>query len=294
VKDIRSLLGAANFFCSHIPNLTEYSTILTKLTKKDAEFEWSSECQWAYEGIKREIEENTTNYYPNKQFPFHIMVSVSNNAFTGIIFQEIMDKNRIVACHSQTWKANQTSWTAVEWELHAFCTIIKKYYYFLLGSKIVIHPKWNWAETIEAQPYHSDRLMKCIIFLQMAGASREPVNKKKGKVYDWLENEVGPLVWEGDIPTSNNEVSSTLGDRSQENHNVPKPSNAGPCLKTLVVAYFGVHPDKNLSEIFGNLEKEQLKDEEIQNIMKTKKNQIRKFDGYWFRRGKDRKYRMIQ
>ena len=40
LKDLRSFLGACNFYRRHIPNFTYSSAILTDLTKKDAKFQW--------------------------------------------------------------------------------------------------------------------------------------------------------------------------------------------------------------------------------------------------------------
>ena len=40
LKDLRSFLGACNFYRRHIPNFTYSSAILTDLTKKDSKFQW--------------------------------------------------------------------------------------------------------------------------------------------------------------------------------------------------------------------------------------------------------------
>ena len=49
VKGVRSLLGFANFYREFISRYSELVTPLTALTRKDHQFEWTGECQAAFE-----------------------------------------------------------------------------------------------------------------------------------------------------------------------------------------------------------------------------------------------------
>ena len=50
--DIQSFLGLINYLAEFIPNLAEYSTILSCLTKIGIEFVWANTEQKAFEEIK--------------------------------------------------------------------------------------------------------------------------------------------------------------------------------------------------------------------------------------------------
>ncbi|KJZ68052.1 hypothetical protein HIM_12556 [Hirsutella minnesotensis 3608] len=52
VKGVRSFLGFANYYRQFIPRFSNIAAPLTALTKKDAVFTWSKECDKAFEGLK--------------------------------------------------------------------------------------------------------------------------------------------------------------------------------------------------------------------------------------------------
>ena len=52
VKGVRSFLGFANYYRQFIPKFSNIASPLTALTKKDAAFAWSKECQTAFEELK--------------------------------------------------------------------------------------------------------------------------------------------------------------------------------------------------------------------------------------------------
>ena len=45
VKEVRSFLGMVNYYRRVIPNYTQHSCELTKLTKKNVRFEWTQKCE---------------------------------------------------------------------------------------------------------------------------------------------------------------------------------------------------------------------------------------------------------
>ncbi|XP_044718750.1 reverse transcriptase (RNA-dependent DNA polymerase) domain-containing protein [Hirsutella rhossiliensis] len=52
VKGVRSFLGFANYYRQFIPRFSNIAAPLTALTKKDAVFAWSKECDKAFEELK--------------------------------------------------------------------------------------------------------------------------------------------------------------------------------------------------------------------------------------------------
>jgi hypothetical protein len=55
VKGIRSFVGFANYYRQFIPQFSALARPLTELTKKDATFVWSKECQEAFEDLKARL-----------------------------------------------------------------------------------------------------------------------------------------------------------------------------------------------------------------------------------------------
>ena len=54
-KDVRSFLGFTGYYRRFIENFTKIASPLLKLPKKYCEFSWDSECQAAFETMKRRI-----------------------------------------------------------------------------------------------------------------------------------------------------------------------------------------------------------------------------------------------
>ena len=52
VKSVRSFLGLVNFFRKFIPDAANVMRPLNDLTKKDALFDWTEECQVSFDTLK--------------------------------------------------------------------------------------------------------------------------------------------------------------------------------------------------------------------------------------------------
>ena len=55
VKSLQSFLGSVNWFCRHIASHAELQKPLNALTKKDAEWIWTEDCERAWLCLKRSL-----------------------------------------------------------------------------------------------------------------------------------------------------------------------------------------------------------------------------------------------
>ena len=53
VKDIRSFLGFANFYCWFIPDYSTVTHPLLDITKKDNRWDWIPACQQSFDSLKK-------------------------------------------------------------------------------------------------------------------------------------------------------------------------------------------------------------------------------------------------
>jgi hypothetical protein len=60
---------------------------LTNLLKKDIKFEWTAECQTAFDELKHVLTSSPLLQYPDFQKPFNIMCGDSNFAVGSILSQ---------------------------------------------------------------------------------------------------------------------------------------------------------------------------------------------------------------
>jgi len=84
VKGIRSFLGFGNFYQKFISNYMEITKPLNKLTKKMKIFEWSQECQTAFENLKKKFLKEPVLIIPDPSKQFFIESDTSKWA-TGAV-----------------------------------------------------------------------------------------------------------------------------------------------------------------------------------------------------------------
>jgi hypothetical protein len=85
VGEIRAFLGLINYIGGFIPGLAQHSSLLSRLTKKDIEFEWKEAQQRVFLDIKRLVERTLVCRpiaYENPELIF-VVANASNYAIGG-------------------------------------------------------------------------------------------------------------------------------------------------------------------------------------------------------------------
>jgi len=85
VKGVRSFLGFGNFYQKFIGKYTEITKPLNELTKKTKFFEWSQECQKAFENLKEKFLEEPVLIIPNPSKQFFVESDTSKWAMGAVL-----------------------------------------------------------------------------------------------------------------------------------------------------------------------------------------------------------------
>ena len=72
VKDIRSFLGLANYYRRFIKNFASIASPLTALLRKNAKFQWTVECQNAFDTLKQALISGPILSFPDFNLPFEL------------------------------------------------------------------------------------------------------------------------------------------------------------------------------------------------------------------------------
>jgi Reverse transcriptase (RNA-dependent DNA polymerase)/RNase H-like domain found in reverse transcriptase len=91
LKQTRSFLGFGNFYRKFISHCSELARPLNDLTKKDKKFEWTTECQEAFDTMKKRFTEEPVLLMPNQSKPFQIESDASKVATGAVLTQ--LDSN---------------------------------------------------------------------------------------------------------------------------------------------------------------------------------------------------------
>jgi hypothetical protein len=87
IKQVRGFLGFGNFYRRFIWRFSELARPLHNLLKKDKKFEWSNDCQKAFDTLKKRFTEEPVLMMPDQTRPFQIETDASKYATGAILTQ---------------------------------------------------------------------------------------------------------------------------------------------------------------------------------------------------------------
>jgi RNase H-like domain found in reverse transcriptase/Reverse transcriptase (RNA-dependent DNA polymerase) len=87
LKQTQSFLGFGNFYRKFISHYSELARPLNNPTKKDKKFEWSTDCQEAFDTMKKRFTEEPVLLMPNQSKPFQIESNASKVATGAVLTQ---------------------------------------------------------------------------------------------------------------------------------------------------------------------------------------------------------------
>ena len=119
---VRSFIGAVNFYRSMWPRRAHLMKPLTELTGKGS-FVWTNRQQNAFDTLKSVMAADCLNAYPDYNQPFEIYTDTSNYQLGAAIIQN----GRPVAYWSRSLQPTQQKYTTTEKELLAIILCLKEY-----------------------------------------------------------------------------------------------------------------------------------------------------------------------
>ena len=88
MKDVRSFLGFANYYCHFISKYAEIAAPLTYLTKKDVEMQWGPPQQRVFQQLKDALCDSPILVFPYPKLPYTMVTDASGTAVGGVLMQD--------------------------------------------------------------------------------------------------------------------------------------------------------------------------------------------------------------
>ncbi|GFY07557.1 hypothetical protein TNCV_3650641 [Trichonephila clavipes] len=110
------------------------------LLKKDAKFNWTDECQNAFEKLKESLITKSILYLYDPDLICHVFVDASQKSVGAVLKQP--DASNVlhpIAYHSRTLRDYGKKYAITELECLAIMDALDKFYYYLHGQKFIIH-----------------------------------------------------------------------------------------------------------------------------------------------------------
>ena len=162
MKDVRSFLGAANYYKHFIKNFARTALPLWELTKKNVPFVLSDSCQNAFDTLKRALVSAPILAFPDFKLPFYLYVDASLEGI-GITLGQIQDKKEVVIAYGgRKLTGPERNYSATERAALALVEGIKKYQVYLQGEKFHVYTDHNALKWLMSMKEPTGKLARLV------------------------------------------------------------------------------------------------------------------------------------
>ena len=135
VAEVRSFLGMANYSANFIQHYSETTAPLRHLTKKNARFQWTKECQKAFETLKQAMVSPQVMSYYDPTRPTELIVDASKYGLASMLTQldPKTGQYKVVRYDSRSTTQPESSYAQIELESAAVEFAIRRNHIYLYG-----------------------------------------------------------------------------------------------------------------------------------------------------------------
>ncbi|XP_055590022.1 uncharacterized protein K02A2.6-like [Uranotaenia lowii] len=139
VSELRSFLGAANFYGKFVREIHRIRQPLDDLLKKDKKFVWSAQCNEAFETIKKVLQSDLLLTHYNPSLELIVAGDASKKGIGAVIMHRFPDGQlKAIAHASKTLTSTEQNYSQVEKEALALVFAVTKFRRMLLGRQFTL------------------------------------------------------------------------------------------------------------------------------------------------------------
>ena len=114
--EVRSFLGLAGYYRRYVKGFAAIAAPLHALTRKDAVFHWTEDCQAAFDRLKTLLTTSPITAFPDFSQAFRLYTDASTAGLGAILAQVRDGKERIICCASRALNQAEKSYPATKLE----------------------------------------------------------------------------------------------------------------------------------------------------------------------------------
>ena len=147
VRQVQQFLGLCNYYRRFIYKYSDIAYPIVQLTRKGKEFDWSPECQRAFEALKAALCMAPVLSFPTETGLYTLDTDASDVGLGAVLSQEQDGNEKVIAYGSKTLSKEQRRYCTTRKELLAVVAFIKQFRHYLLGREFRVrtdHSSLRW------------------------------------------------------------------------------------------------------------------------------------------------------
>lgn len=131
VSQVRQFLGLMSYYRRFVKNFADRAAPLHSLTRKNAPFQWTEECQLAFETLKKKLLSAPVLVYPNFDLSFVLETDASVRGVGAVLSQRQSDNqlhpvayaSHVLSAPEKNYGITELETLAVVWAINTFVRI---------------------------------------------------------------------------------------------------------------------------------------------------------------------------
>ena len=152
LKELRQFLGLASYYRRFICSFAEIAHPLHSLTQKDALFQWSPECQQAFQQLKDALVSQPVLAYPfSESFTLETDASIKG---LGAVLSQLQDDSCLhpVAYASRSLSGAEKRYAITELETLAVVWAVSHFHAYLYGNDVTVYTDHSAVKAVLETP----------------------------------------------------------------------------------------------------------------------------------------------
>ena len=149
--EVRSFLDLAGYYRRYVKGFAAIAAPLHALTRKDALFHWSEDCQAAFDQLKARLTTSPITAFPDFSQAFRLYTDASTAGLGAILAQVREGKERIICCASRALNKAEKSYPATKLVCLAIVWAVAKFRPYLMAMPFEVftdHYALQWLKTM--------------------------------------------------------------------------------------------------------------------------------------------------
>ncbi len=149
-KEVQSFLGFASYYRRFIQGFAEIAKPLHRLTKRGLTYQWTAECQTAFENLRQRLSSAPILAHPDFHRQFILDTDASDTG-VGAVLSQMNEEGReqVIAYGSRLLSKAERRYCVTRRELLAVVTFTRHFRPYLVGQKFLLqtdHGSLTWLQ----------------------------------------------------------------------------------------------------------------------------------------------------